>query len=206
MARKAKMLAIAGTERVRMPAANLIKRSNPDQEITLSIFARQNPNPPRAAAAKAHDLDHQPISGRRYLTAAEFNQLYGALPGDLAKIQAFAKASGLKVEDASVAKRRVLVKGRIGAIEQAFGVQLNEFEHEHLPRFPGPQPRISIPETLFGVVRGVEGLDTRPTGRPRRVRSHLEGAAAKAGAGLTPHCPGTFFPPQVAELYRYPEA
>jgi kumamolisin len=205
MAHNARMMALPGTERVRMPAANLISRSDPDQNITVSIFARQNPSPPKAVVDKAHDLDHQPISARRYLTSAEFNQLYGAASGDLKKIETFAKASNLKVSDASVPKRRVMVSGRLGDIEQAFGVQLNEFEHERIGRFRGREGRIYVPEALYGVIQGVEGLDTRPAGRPHRIRGHFEGSTAKAGAAPVPPWTGTFFPPQVASLYSYPD-
>ncbi len=43
-----------------------------------------------------------------------------------------------------------------------------------------------------------ETLKAQPT-------SHAKGAAAKASAQLSNPWPGTFFPPQVAQLYDYPE-
>jgi kumamolisin len=76
-----------------------------------------------------------------------------------------------------------------------------------------------VPADLYGTIVGVFGLDTRPVGRPRRYRGPgalvavetLAPSTTKRGrssstarANAFPPWPGTFFPPQVAQLYDYP--
>ncbi|HTV26963.1 MAG TPA: S53 family serine peptidase [Xanthobacteraceae bacterium] len=200
-------MAIFGSGRSAVPDATLLQKSDPGARIKISIFARRNPNPSAAVIAKASAITRQPVGQRTYLSHREFDQLYGAAPADLAKIERFAKAAKLTVVDASVSKRRVLVEGAIADLEKAFGVQLNDFDHEKLGKFRGREGKIYVPEALFSLIVDVEGLDTRPAGRPRRVRTQFEPAAlngAHAASAFTNRWPGTFFPPQVASLYDYP--
>ncbi len=185
--------AIPGSRRPPIPEAKLLGRSSPAQRITLSIYARQNPRPPatsvRALDALSADLPGQ----RRYLDAEEFNSVYGADPADLETIAAWAKANGLDVLQTSVPMRRVQVQGTIQNVEQAFSVELNEYQHPKDGRYRGREGELQVPSDLFGVVDGVFGLDTRKVGRPRRRRS------------ISPNAfPGSFLPPEVAELYSYP--
>src|SRR5262249_21955737 len=124
-------------------------------------------------------------------------------------------SQGLKVVDESVAKCRIKVQGAISAIQSALSVQLNEYEHPTTGRFRGREGDVQVPSDLAGVITGVYGLDTRRVGESRRRR--IEGRSApwdslKATtksekptlASLTNKWPGTFFPPQVAQLYQYP--
>ena len=55
-----------------------------------------------------------------------------------------------------------------------------------------------------GVVDDVEGLDTRPIGRPRRLRTRYQPAALANAGVFTNRWPGTFLPPEIAALYAYP--
>lgn len=197
-------IAIPGSARQAVPNAKLLQRSDPAARIKLSIFARRNPNPPAAVLAKAAAIPHQPITGRTYLTSREFDQVYGAASADLTKINQFAKSAKLSVVESSVTKRRVLVEGTIADIESAFDVTLNDFDHPELGQFRGREGKIYIPQALFGTIAGVEGLDTRPAGGPRRVRSRFEPAVVRAAGSFTNQWPGTFFPPEVANLYDYP--
>jgi len=204
---KSTRIAIAGSGRKAVPSAKLLRRSDPQTKIKISIFVRRNPSPPAALLAKANGISRQPIAQRSYLSPDEFDQVYGAAPSDLAEIIQFAKAAKLAVIDSSVAKRRVLVEGTVADVESAFGVELNEFEDEELGRFRGREGKIYVPENLFPIVAGIEGLDTRPAGRPRRVRTRFAPVAIKrtrAVGGFANVWPGTFFPPQVASLYDYP--
>jgi kumamolisin len=212
MSFSSKKIAIRGSRRKAVPNALLLNRSNPEDTIQVSIFARRNPFPPADMVAKAKAASDGPISTRKYLTNDEFNQVYGAAQQDLDLIVEFAKSAGLNVIDVSVAKRRVLIGGTVSDIEKALGVELNEFEHTDLGRFRGREGQIHIPEELSGIIVGIEGLDTRPVGQSRRVPSQmlpmLITELAKPGQltnqPLTNQWPGTFFPTEIAELYHYP--
>jgi kumamolisin len=199
------VFAIPGSRRPYIPEAKLLGRSNPAQQITLSIYARQNPNPPEATVRSLDALKTDLPGKRRYLTMEQFNCVYGADPADLEKIAAWAKANRLDVLDSSAPTRRIQVQGTIHDIERAFSLELNEYQHPQDGQYRGREGEVHVPSELFGIVDGVFGLDTRRVGRPRRRRSTLRRVSldsVKTEAGNP--FPGSFFPPQVARLYSYP--
>jgi kumamolisin len=203
---------LPGSLRKAVPNARLIGKSDPTKEINVSIYVRKNPNPPPETVLKVEEIAKQLPGQRDQLTDEEFNAIYGADPRDLKAAADWAKANSLQVVDESVAKRRLLVRGTIDAIQKAFGTELNEYEHPQHGRFRGREGNLQISNELVGVVTGVFGLDTRKVGHSRMrripgrsvpVKEMLE--AHKSGSKLTNKWPGTFFPPQVAQLYQYPQ-
>jgi kumamolisin len=212
------MIVLPGSNRLAVPQAKLLKKSDSGVRIKVSIYARQNPTGPGKSLSPLDDLNNKLPAERHYLSDEEFNSTFGADPADLDKIAAWAEASKLKVLDRSVAKRRVLVEGTIGDISKALGVQLNEYEHPETGRFRGRVGQIHIPADLFGIVQGVFGLDTRLVGRPRLRRGNVEPvdfetlhpngktrARDLAQASPASPFPGTFFPTDAAQLYAYPD-
>jgi kumamolisin len=207
------MIAIPGSKREAVHEARLLGRSDPDQKIKVSIYARQNPRPAGADAASIRALSTELPTQRRYLNQEEFNAIYGADPADIEKIVDWARAHKLQVVEQSAKMRRVLVEGAIADINRAFDVQLNEYEHPEHGHYRGREGEIHVPSELYGIIDGVFGLDTRQVGRPRlrRARARMiewrtDGhvGSARSLAALANRWPGTFFPPQVAELYNYP--
>jgi kumamolisin len=209
------MIAIPGSNRLAVPQAKLIKKSDPKLQIKVSIYARQNPAAPGKNPSSLDALSTSLPHDRKYLSDEEFNSTFGADPADLAKIAAWARTSQLKVLDSSVPMRRVLVQGSIRDISKAFGVELNDYQHPQTGRFRGRVGQIHVPADLSGVVQGVFGLDTRNVGHPRIRRGNfrpvdietLGVASKKKGGAATPAAnpfPGAFFPTEVAELYAYP--
>ena len=214
----AEMMILPGSNRLAVPQAKLLKKSDSRVRIKVSIYARQNPTGPGKSLSPLDDLNNKLPAERHYLSGEEFNSTFGADPADLDRIAGWAEASKLKVLDRSVAKRRVLVEGTIGDISKAFGVQLNEYEHPETGRFRGRVGQIHIPADLLGIVLGVFGLDTRLVGRPRLRRGNVEPVdfetlhasgktRARDLAQASPASPflGTFFPRDVAHLYAYPD-
>jgi kumamolisin len=198
--------AIPGSRRPSIPQAKLLGRSNPGQRITLSIYLRQNPHPPEATVRSLDALRSDLPGKRQYLTTEQFNSIYGADPADLEKIAAWAKANRLDVLQSNVPARRVQVQGTIHDIERAFSLELNEYQHPQDGQYRGREGEVHVPSELFGIVDGVFGLDTRRVGRPRR-RTTLRRVAlnsASPHSKLSNPFPGSFFPPQVAQLYSYP--
>jgi kumamolisin len=207
------MIPIPGSQRPAVSGARLLRKSDPNQRIQVSIYARRNPNRHARAFPSIDELNAALPGNRHYFTDAEFNEAFGADPADLKKIEAWAKAGNLKVLEASVPKRRVLVEGTIDDISKAFGVQLNDYEHAKTGHYRGREGELFVPPEVHDLIEGVFGLDTRQVGRSRRRRS---GAAPVRWDSLKPaHAPltranvsnpwpGTFFPPEVAELYDYP--
>jgi kumamolisin len=211
---------IPGSERPLLEEARLVGRSDGEKPIRVSIYARRNPQNAIAALSVPDELGGQLPQKRKYLTDDQFDGLYGADPEELKKIENWSKQCGLRVVESSLRRRRVIVEGRTTDIEKAFGLQLNEYEHPDMGTFRGRVGEVHVPSDLAAIVQGVFGLDTRPVGRPRFRRSpaapldwtsgnkkagngHGGGTRAKA-SNLTDKWPGTFFPPQIADLYEYP--
>jgi len=210
------MTILPGSTRIRVPSAKLIAKSDPNHTITVSIYVRRNPNPPAGVLQKVAAFAKQLPGEREKITTDEFNSMYGADPADLQKVADWAKTADLKVADQSVAKRSIKVEGTIGAIEKAFQIELNEYEHPRDGHFRGREGDVHIPNELSGVISGVYGLDTRKVGDERLRKVNGRSAEWKTlkkstkatriaeSASLTNEFPGTFFPPQVAQLYQYP--
>ncbi len=209
------VLTIRGSHRVRVPDATYLSDCDPEQVIKLSIYARRNTRPSTKTLTSIEKLQSQLPGKRRYLTNAEFDDVFGASQADLKTISAWAERSNLKVLETNVSKRRVLVEGKIREVSISFGVVLSEYDHPTLGRFRGREGALHVPEEVYGVIDGVFGLDTRPVGHSRRCRGRF--APVDAGrlkltaehrtltmADPSTQWPGTFFPPQVAELYDYP--
>jgi kumamolisin len=203
---------LPGSYRKAVPDARLLSSSDPNEKITVSVYARRNPGPPAVLQAARDKLAMELPKNRRYLNMDEFDKLYGADPADLEKIKNWAKAHKLEVLSESVSKRQVKIQGKISDVSEAFGVSFHEYEHPSLGRFRGRTGNIYVADDLYKVIDGVFGLDTRPIGRPRLRRSFrtklpLKAFKATGGKGaldLKNQWPGTFFPTEVASLYNYP--
>jgi kumamolisin len=206
-----KLIAISGSNRPPLKGAALLRKTNPNLSIRVSIYLRPNPKTSSKAASTIATLNARPPQSRRYPSKTEFAAMFGADTRELDAVVAWAKSSNLGVLDFDAAKRRVRVQGTVAAIDKAFGVQLNDYRHPDGYEYRGREGSVHVPASLYGVVESVLGLDTRRVGRSRLRRPGVvpvDWAAFSKGRGraqaATNPWPGTFFPPQVAALYNYP--
>lgn len=195
-----KRVTLPRSERAVPAHAKHVGRLGPDRIISVSvIIRRQNP------------LNLQLLGGRR-VSREEFDAQYAASPADFEALRQFAHRHGLTVDESasSLSRRTIVLRGTAQAMENAFGVELNEYEEEAAPQ-PGPHRvppghrfhaftgAISMPEAHAGLVEAVLGLDARPVARPHfRFREKVTARPSAAGT------PQPFNPPQVAQLYNYP--
>jgi kumamolisin len=115
---------------------------------------------------------------------------YGGDPADLEKVEAFARAHGLQVVESSTARRSMILRGSVAQMNEAFGVALKSCQAPD-GTYRGRQGSISVPSTLAGVVEAVLGLDNRPQASARfRIGSDAD---------------VSYTPPQVAQLYDFPQ-
>jgi kumamolisin len=140
---------------------------------------------------------------RHYLSKTELASMFGADQNEVEAVVDWAKSCKLKVIDVDAGKRRVQVEGSVAAINKAFGVQLNDYRHPEGYEFRGREGQVHVPESIYGIVESVLGLDTRRVGRPRLRRAPVErvdwakaspshGHRQAAGAGAANPWPGTF--------------
>jgi kumamolisin len=203
------MLPIAGSNRPARPQVKAIGKTDTAQRIKVSIYARRNPNPPSVPASSVEELASALPKQRKYLSDREFDAVYGADPADIDAIAKWAQAHDLTVLDRNARKRRVLVEGTVGAINAAFNIELTDYEHPETGRYRGREGKVYIPADLYGIVEGVFGLDNRRVGRARSRHGNtapidLQGLKPATAHAVSNPFPGTFFPPQLAQLYGFP--
>jgi len=183
-------ITIPGSDRRVMRGAKSLGPARPDTKLEVTLRLR------RRAALPAQALDGtRAPRARTYLTHAQLEASHGAHPADIAKVEAFARASGLDVVHVSVARRSVMLSGTVAAFEKTFGVKLESYTHPTRGRFRGRTGTIQMPVELEKVVEGVFGLDNRPFARPHTSRRR-DNPAAPQFNGYTPT--------QVAGFYNFP--
>ena len=188
-----KRFTLAGSERQPVPSARSLGAARPDERFEVTVRVRAK-TPPRGAAAAARDDQHP--ARRKVLSRAEHEAAHGADPADLKQLAEFARAHGLAVVESSAARRSVVLSGTVQAMSAAFGVTLEQFEHE-AGTYRGRTGAITLPAELEGVVEGVFGLDNRPQAEPHFVRH-------EATRRLSPMASTSFTPTALARLYDFP--
>ncbi|ELX09406.1 serine protease, kumamolysin [Janthinobacterium sp. HH01] len=167
-------------------------------EQTIEITVRLRTAPDQAPLdLQAACADTQPVE-RRYLSREQFAQAHGASEADIATVTAFAAQHGMVVISSDAAQRRVVLAGTAAQMNDAFGVQLEEYEYPD-GSYRGRVGELSVPNQLAGVVEGVFGLDDRPVATPKFQRLQADGFASAAAANIA------FTPPQLARLYNFPQ-
>jgi len=129
------------------------------------------------------------------LTRAEFTAKFGADPKDVRVVEQFAHHNHLSVVEASLEKRRVVLRGTTQDLSKAFGTQLAQYQSATgNSTFRGRSGLLSLPEDVQGSVIAVLGLDNRQAAFAHFIRSNASPSSA-----------GTFTAPAVAALYNYPQ-
>src|SRR6266567_3420940 len=120
---------VPGSERRMLPAAKVVGKIDPRQEIEITVLVR-----PRRAAGRNDasridpmELGARPPGQRRYLSREEFAAIRGADPDDLARIDAFAHEHNLTVLRASIPERTVKLAGALSDFMTAFRPQLKRY-------------------------------------------------------------------------------
>ena len=189
-----KRLPLAGSERAPMDGAREIGPANPNETVDVTIRLRSRAGKKPIVSA---DTYTKPIEKRTILSRKEFEKRHGADPESIALVEKFARQHKLTVKEKSPARRTVILSGNVTAVNEAFGVELKEYDHS-TGKYRGRTGSIHLPAELHDVVEGVFGLDNRPQAKPHfRRRRGLAGARADS-VNLS------YTPPQVAALYDFP--
>jgi kumamolisin len=177
---------LAGSERTPLPQDTRVGGADPGQRLEVTVLLRRRGALPEPGTARAH------------LQRRQLEELAGADPADIERVEAFAHEHGLQVVDASPARRSVVLAGPVAALEAAFGTELSLYDIGGTV-LRGRQGPISLPATVAPAVEGVFGLDDRPQARPY-FRRLLEGGHPVLAHAAT----AAFSPIEVARLYDFP--
>ncbi|MGH8797957.1 MAG: S53 family peptidase [Caldimonas sp.] len=193
-----KRYVVPGSERDALPGAKATRAVMPNErfEVTVQLRAKAALHGPADDAAHGDTLPAQ----RRYLSRDEYETRHGADPQDIAKVGEFAAAHGLAVVETSVPRRSVVLSGTAQTLGAAFGVTLQQFEHDG-GTYRGRTGPISVPANLAGLVVGVFGLDNRPQAAPHFQYSQPLPAD---GAIVARAATSAFTPTELAQLYDFP--
>ena len=189
-----KLLPLAGSERAPMDGAREIGPANPNETVDVTIRLRSRAGKKPMVSADAYT---KPIEERTILSRKEFEQRHGADPDSIARVETFARQHKLTVKEKSPARRTVILSGTVTAMNEAFGVELKEYDHP-TGKYRGRTGAIYLPADLQDVVEGVFGLDDRPQAKPHFRRRRGRAGARADSVNLS------YTPPQVAALYDFP--
>lgn len=180
--------AIKQSERQPAIGASRVGPADPKENLAVSIRLRKRSDAP---AVDLETLVAAPLGQRKHLTREEYAEQHGAAQADIDQIKAFAKAAGLKVEEANQPRRTVVLSGTVERMSQAFSVELHQYQTK-TEVYRGRVGGVYIPDNLADIVESVHGLDNREVSEPL----FRQAASPQSVTPLTP--------PQVAKLYGFP--
>jgi kumamolisin len=128
------------------------------------------------------------------LTRQDYENIYGAALEDANQVEAFAHEYELTAVAVDLARRMVLLKGKISDFEIAFNVNLKI--HQTYRVLTGD---IHIPAHLKAIIAGVFGLANPPIARPMFQVAQKNGKFISHAAA-----PQAFTPDQLARIYGFP--
>jgi kumamolisin len=187
-------LPLTGSERAPLEGSREVGPADPNEivDVTIRLRSRAGKEPPVNP-----DEFTKPVAERTIMSRKEFEQRHGADSKDITRVESFAREHKLVVKEKSVARRTIILSGSVAAMNQAFGVDLKEYEHPG-GWYRGRTGQIHIPAELHDAIEGVFGLDNRPQAKPHFRRRHRRAGAGAASVNLS------YTPIQVATLYDYP--
>ncbi|WP_022882474.1 S53 family peptidase [Gryllotalpicola ginsengisoli] len=126
-----------------------------------------------------------------------FAREYGADPADVERVTRVLAAHGIEVVSADPGSRRLRIAGTVEALQSTFATTLEWAESEapdgsraaHWHR----TGELSVPDELSPSVTAVLGLDSRP-----QARANFRAASPHAVSA-------SYTPPQLGQVYRFPE-
>jgi kumamolisin len=189
-----KQVLLAGSERVPLEGARETGPANPNETVEVTI--RLRPRAGKKPIVNAAEFT-KPVEKRTILSRKEFEKRHGADSDDIARVEAFARQHKLSVKEKSPGRRTVVLSGTVAAMNEAFGVELKQYEYPN-GRYRGRTGPIHLPVELQKVVEGVFGLDNRPQAKPHFRRRQGRGGVRAAAVSLS------YTPIQVAALYNFP--
>ncbi|HTS54695.1 MAG TPA: S53 family peptidase [Burkholderiales bacterium] len=188
---------LKGSERQPVPGARSVAKADPAERLEVSVLVRRRGG--EALEGKVKQLAAGDKAGG-HIGREDFERQFGADPADLAAVKKFAGSHGLAVVQEHAARRTVVLSGTVAQFNEAFGVDLQQFEHDG-GSYRGRTGSIHLPEELNGIVEAVLGLDNRPQARPhfrsRRPDGNVYWRATSAQST-------SFTPTQLASLYDFP--
>ncbi len=144
---------LKGSTRV-APVETELKKIDPETFIEVTVRIRRKKSIDEALAA------------RQVISREDYQNEFGASQEDADVVEAYAHEHHLTTITVDLARRSVILKGKISDFEEAFVVDLHDTENKEGIQFRVRTGDIHIPENLEAIITGVFGFDERPAARP----------------------------------------
>jgi len=146
-----KRVDVAGSEKHLPPRCERIGDVDGSSLISVTVVLRRTGNQPAVSQGLIPHASRQ-----------EFSQKLGADPQDVQAVEQFAHHHHLSVAEASLEKRRVVLRGTAQNLSDAFGTTLAHYKDNATNQtFRGRSGALSVPEELKDIVVAILGLDNR---------------------------------------------
>lgn len=137
------------------------------------LMQLQRPAEQEAAAAAAVDAVNNPKSPnyRKWMTAAQFGQLFGPAQSDIDTVTGWLKSNGFTVNSVYPNRMTIDFSGTAGQIRQAFHTEIHKLNvngASHVANIADPQ----IPAALAPAVRGIASMHDFSARPMKRARPH----------------------------------
>ena len=170
MTDETRMTMLRGSERTPLAGARSTGRLDPATPVEVTVYLRPRADAGPAAAGGSDE----PV-----LSRAELAERRGADPGEFGAFADYATGHGLDVVERDLGGRRLRLRGPASAMEAAFGVELERFEHED-GSYRGHRGAAKLPSELADSVIAVLGLDDR-----RQANAHIRPLTTKPAVSYT---------------------
>jgi kumamolisin len=155
-------------EAVQSGQAHLIGRLPATQTLQLDLVLNlRDPQGLKSLLSEVYDPGNPEF--HHFLTVAQFTQRFGPTQEDYDAVVQYAKDNGLQVVGGTRDGMDVQVKGTVRAIETAFRVQMNSYQHPTESRTffsADREPTVSLPFSLWHI----SGLDNFSIPHPMLVK------------------------------------
>ncbi len=150
---------LAGNTRSEASAQNDAGAVADDFAMDHMLLQLNRPAEQEAAAAAAVDALHNPKSPsyHKWMTAAQFGQMYGPAQSDIDAVTGWLQAKGFTVHSVYPSRMTIDFSGDAGQVRQAFRTEIHRLNvngESHVANMSDPQ----IPSALAAAVKGVVSM------------------------------------------------
>ncbi len=181
-----KKVILKGTHRV-APLATELKKVDPETFIEVTVRIRRKKSIDEALAAG------------ETIAREDYEKEFGATQEDADTVEAYAHEHNLTTVTVDLARRSVILKGKISDFEEAFAVDLHDTENAKGEGFRVRTGDIHVPENLQDIITGIFGFDERPAARPMFKVYKEEGKIINHAAATQ-----SFTGDKLAKVYGFP--
>jgi subtilase family serine protease len=160
-----------------------INAVDPDTDIDI-VFALSLQNEDELDEFIEDIYNPSSVNYRGYLSSSEFCEKYCPSDADVAQVKSYLEQNNFEVIEITVNNRLIQAHGTAGAVNAAFGVNLNNYVDSKGVQFYAPGSEPKLPDSLN--VQAILGLENRAVMFHQSIPSKTKKKPITPYSGLTP--------------------